>query len=373
MQTIDDINLYYIYNIPTRKSILKTAKEVSGQIGIEYPVGCGGNFLVHCGCIGPDCVGPLVIKETLSDGNAHIYNDFNCFSENILTGETTLLLNSVKQNIESFKNLTFKYMYPIGPPAFYPPIISGDWVLLSYIFGDYELFSGFKKSGSYILLLNIEDPTIYKFYEIPISSMAPPAMSENYIVVGDTIYEFQDGEVNPIGKFLQNKRNGLTMLNVPIIYSDINYSTYSISGSNLVFTEFTKQSNELTESWKVYDIYLYNIKELKRVKIYSNTIDSTSEHPVIWGDKVVWMQSKRIGKSESGSNLATTSIMLYNLTTGELREIIPEKPNPLWPTTNGRYIAWLDTEVGDEEKGRAPDVYLYDIETGETWRVSPDD
>ncbi len=71
-------------------------------------------------------------------------------------------------------------------------------------------------------------------------------------------------------------------------------------------------------------------------------------------------------------NCATTSIMLYNLTTGELREIIPEKPNPLWPTTNGRYIAWLDTEVGDEEKGKSPDVYLYDIETGETWKVSPE-
>jgi len=367
-----EILFYFIYNIPSRMYIHESGK-YRQYLYNQDAQGCSSKYLVYCECNrGCGSRNAFLMKHTdISNGVVHvdIYDDFNCYAKNIKTGEVKTLLDKLKNDVANDPNIwDVGFLYTFGGSTFQMPAVYEDKVVLSYLIYDYTYF--------YLLLVDINNPSDYKLIPTDESDIIfPPVFNGEYIVWGGfnifNIYNIQTGQTKEMKVMTsQSYTQGIELLSVPIYYPDFTYRNhpYSLSGDNIIFTKYKTEDY----GWKVNDIYLYNIKSEEQKLIYSNNIDSTSAEPVIWDDKIVWMQAKRAGR-DNRANLAETSIMLYNLTTGELREIVPEKPNPLWPTTNGRYIAWLDTEAGDEEKGRSPDVYLYDIETGETWKVSPHD
>jgi beta propeller repeat protein len=86
-----------------------------------------------------------------------------------------------------------------------------------------------------------------------------------------------------------------------------------------------------------------------------------SNHPDISGSRVVWQ--------ERWSGLPTaddTDIMLYDLSTGERRQLTTDTKEQTNPAIDGNYVVYEDMRHGNRE------IYLYDLSTNQETRITND-
>jgi len=122
-----------------------------------------------------------------------------------------------------------------------------------------------------------------------------------------------------------------------------------IWGNTIVWTDTRNEST---------DIYIYDILTKTETRIPSPFNDS---NPVIWGDKVAYVQ-----------NLGRTEISMYDIPTGTDIRITSSSVSPgaNQPFIWGNRIAYIDWHLTGTYE--STDVYVYDITTGVTTLIPTD-
>ena len=119
------------------------------------------------------------------------------------------------------------------------------------------------------------------------------------------------------------------------------------------------------------DVWMYDIATGEQTNISDHPADQLT--PSIWQDKVVWADLRN-GTGNTKYTYQNLDIYLYDISTGQLRQITDDPADQEHPYIFGRYITWNDMRNGSRPVGGgAPsgaDVYLYDLETNEEKRVT---
>ncbi len=113
-------------------------------------------------------------------------------------------------------------------------------------------------------------------------------------------------------------------------------------------------------------IYLYDLSAQTTTLVLAG---SDYHEPDLWGDYVVCTRSV----PEAGSNAA--EIILHNLATAESTVIAPATAANAHPRIDDGRVVWTAGDVwpeGEDENWASYQIYVYDIDTGETTRLTND-
>jgi beta propeller repeat protein len=272
----------------------------------------------------------------------------------------------------------------------YPPAISGDRIAWS----SQEIFDNPIFSSRYIIVTNLTSgdqfaiPSQASYWNTAPSIdkdtlvwMQDPDGTNFNIIAYDlaTNNQLITIPVKTFGDYTQdsNKNTLPKISGDSIVWQDYSNGNWDIFLYNLTWASGTSPNQiiiggddqkypAIFQNYVVYEnwsgtssmIYLYNSSNNTSVQISSSGNDVT---PAIYGSNVVWQNLSATGKKR---------IILFNITTGETRQIPPagvafDQSNP---KISGNYIVWEDT------RNRNPytDIYLYDINDGSERLLSPD-
>ena len=268
----------------------------------------------------------------------------------------------------------------------YPPAIYGDWIASSTpeIFDD----PGSGISSIYVMVTNLATGDQYVVPSPMTYWNTAPFIDQ------DTLVWMQDPDGVNFNLIAYDLVNGTPLAEIPVTPGDY-YTDYKnnifpkISGNSIVWQDWSNGDwdiflydltwgNETPEqiitgledqknpaisgNYIVYEyrsgpssmIYLYNISNSTSVQISTGADEVT---PAIDGMNVVWQ------------NATAKRIILYNITTGETRQIPPaDLPSDQTnPKISGNYIVWEDT------RNRYPvtDIYQFDIADGSERLLTP--
>ncbi|MBN2535795.1 MAG: S8 family serine peptidase [Spirochaetales bacterium] len=107
--------------------------------------------------------------------------------------------------------------------------------------------------------------------------------------------------------------------------------------------------------WQTDDdnVYTYNMKTREAVELYpGNDRDETC--PYIYGDNIVLIQKKDLQHS----------VLVYDLKTGDTREIVSSEHLRLYPHMHEDVVVWEDHANANF------DIFMYDLESGETRQIT---
>mgnify|MGYP000922284285 CR=1 FL=1 len=158
-------------------------------------------------------------------------------------------------------------------------------------------------------------------------------------------------------------------------------ATESIQPATLKITETQITTNESKQNYPViygnrivwmddrngdWDIYMYDISTSRETQITTN--EANQEYPVIYGDRIVWTDNRN----------GDWDIYMYDLSTSKETQITTNESNQNFPAIYGDRIVWIDERNGNPD--RNSDIYMYDlstsketqITTNKLWQLDPD-
>jgi beta propeller repeat protein len=104
-----------------------------------------------------------------------------------------------------------------------------------------------------------------------------------------------------------------------------------------------------------WNIYMYNISTSKETRLFSNK--SMKMFPAIYKDKIVWMDSRNGGSGNYWNLTGNWDIYMYDLSTHKGTQITNNGSMQLYPAIYENRIVWLDARNGNW------DIYGYDLST----------
>ncbi|RAP76543.1 hypothetical protein [Paenibacillus montanisoli] len=155
---------------------------------------------------------------------------------------------------------------------------------------------------------------------------------------------------------------------------------FDISGTFVVWSDLRNEETPIGElgSFDVSnaDIFLYDLSTGEERQL--TTDPSAQINPKIWGKYVVWMDNASDAIKEYPSNW---QIVLFNIETGEQKTITSgngghtnqdiDAGNVVWE--NGSRVSDRGLRAGENVPENNTDIYLYRIETGETVSIATED
>lgn len=113
------------------------------------------------------------------------------------------------------------------------------------------------------------------------------------------------------------------------------------------------------------DIHLYNLTTSTETQITTNMSGQYS--PDIYGDRIVWEDTRNGGGWDSEGNRAGNwDIYLYDLSTSRESQITTNESTQEYPAIYGDRIVWQDSRNGNL------DIYLYDLSTSRETQITTD-
>ncbi|WP_181907639.1 hypothetical protein [Cohnella lupini] len=155
---------------------------------------------------------------------------------------------------------------------------------------------------------------------------------------------------------------------------------FDISGNFVVWSDLRNEKTPIGElgSYDVAnaDIFLYDLTTGEERQL--TTDPSAQVNPKIWGNYIVWMDNASDEIKEYPSHW---QIVLYNIKTDEYKILTAGSGGHTDPDIDAGLVVWEDgrrvTERGLRAGGNVPenntDIYLYRIDTGETVPIATED
>jgi beta propeller repeat protein len=152
---------------------------------------------------------------------------------------------------------------------------------------------------------------------------------------------------------------------------------FDIYGDIVVWSDLRNEGKSLNELGSIdkanADIFLYNLKTGEEKQL---TSDSSSQvQPRIWKNFIVWMDNRSDPQKEYPSEW---KIHLYNTDNGEEKVISGAQGTHTNPDIDDGKVVWEDgrnvknkiLRAGENVPDNNTDIYLYDIQTGEEMPVA---
>ncbi|HIH28544.1 MAG TPA: PKD domain-containing protein, partial [Thermoplasmata archaeon] len=273
----------------------------------------------------------------------------------------------------------------------YPPVISGDRIAWSTQDIDDAPETGL--SSRYIIITNLTSGDQHIVPSPKPSWNSAPSLDK------DTLVWMQDPDGVNFNLITYDLATDTQLIAIPVkpgdYYSDARNNVFpKISGTSIVWQDYSNgnwdiffynltwapgtpplqiivgsedqknpaifQNYIVYENWSGFSstIYLYNISNSTSVRISASADDVT---PAIDDTNVVWQNLSPTGKKR---------IVLYDITTGETRQIPPAGVpfDQTSPKIHGDYVVWEDTR----ERNPYTDIYLYNLADGTEHLVTRD-
>lgn len=222
------------------------------------------------------------------------------------------------------------------------------------IYGDTVVWFDTRKEGWNLYTYNLSTSRESPF---PINGTMPyhPSIYGNRIVWGDLISTNTDS-------------NECSYL-LPVIYMyDLSTSKQTqVSGSHAAMSpaiygdRIVWMDSRNSGKWDYMDstvnwnIYTYNISTSKETRLFSNK--SMKMFPAIYKDKIVWMDSRNGGTGNYWNLTGNWDIYMYNLSTHKGAQITTDPSSQMYPTIYEDTIVWIDSRNGNWE------IYGYNLTT----------
>jgi len=198
-----------------------------------------------------------------------------------------------------------------------------------------------------------------------LSLIVLPALSDTAILLSGT-----SGADNPAisGSTVVFERGGnIVMYNRSsgdeVVFQSGHSTLPDTYGSRVVWQE--NEVNPAIRDIANSDIYLFDQSTGSVAPLVSNPW--AQKEPKIYGDRVVWTDYRNYNGD----------IYLYNIATGKETPVCTDPAEQWSPRIYGNTIVWLDARNGQGNANNIPytetaaDIYLYDIGTGTTRRLTP--
>jgi beta propeller repeat protein len=111
-----------------------------------------------------------------------------------------------------------------------------------------------------------------------------------------------------------------------------------------------------------WDIYMYNLSTFKETPITTNK--SLQMRPAIYGDRIIWMDNRNGGSKDWLFPSGNWDIYMYNLSTSTETQITTNESLQMYPAIFGDNIVWIDSRNGNGE------IYVYNLTTSNGISIS---
>ena len=171
-----------------------------------------------------------------------------------------------------------------------------------------------------------------------------PAVYDDRVVWKKTLIDYQNGDIYlyNFNTSIENRITASGSADKPAIYGD-----------RIVWEDWRRGAvweNDHSVRF-IHDVYMYNISTSKETQI---TTSGSAGHPAIYGDKIVWVDSRRGGQ-----------IYMYDISTSK-ETLISTSGKAYSPAIYGDKIVWEDRRSGYNNNT----IYMYNISTSKETQIS---
>ena len=111
-----------------------------------------------------------------------------------------------------------------------------------------------------------------------------------------------------------------------------------------------------------WDIQMYNISTSAKIQITND--EAEQQNPDIYGDRIVWQDSRNGGSENYWDPPGNWDIYMYDISTQKEIQITTNESHQINPAIYGDKIVWQDSRNGNQ------DIYLYDLSTSTEIRIT---
>ncbi|WP_232308493.1 PKD domain-containing protein [Methanosarcina lacustris] len=148
-----------------------------------------------------------------------------------------------------------------------------------------------------------------------------------------------------------------------IISNEAEQGNPDIDGDRIVWQDSRNGGSgyswDPTGNW---DIYMYDLSTSTETQITTN--ESCQTNPAIYGDKIVWQDSRNGGSGDYWDPTGNWDIYMYDISTSTETQITTNESCQTNPAIYGDKIVWQDDRNGNR------DIYMYDLSTSTETRIT---
>ena len=378
---------------PTQTPVPPTATNTSTPttVPVQNPV------LVSVSSSGVQANGHSSFSAVSADGR---YVAFESNASNLVTGDTNgqsdIFVRDLQTGITKRVSIRSDGTQPNDFQPSYDPSISGDGRYIAFYSNSMNLVAGDTNSGTDIFVHDLQTQTTSR---VSVSSggaqanngSVDPFISENgrYVVFDSYATNLVAGDINANNDiFIRDMQTGMTTrasLNSegiqandwsydPFLSADGRYLTFNSQATNLVPDDTNG----------IQDVFVRDLQTgvTRRVSVDSNGVQANglSYHPSVSADGryvVFWSKATNLVANDTNG---TDDIFVHDLQTGSTRRVSVDSNgvqangqsvSPLI-SSNGRFVTFysIASNLVPGDTNGSSDIFVHDLQTGETTRAS---